>query len=89
MKSCADCKWVEIDPRAGGLSTAKCNAPADILPAEPIIGRPLAERRITHCAAHRCLGPLEALFTHSCGRRGRWWEPRSKEQLAAAKAMSP
>lgn len=73
-KLCKDCKWVE-----GSGEYAKCNAPSNIIGS--------GTRNFDHCTFHRqnAMGPIICRLYQTCGRSGRWWEPKSEEQLRAGR----
>ena len=69
MGQCKDCKWMD-EPG----EFAKCNAPQNIIGTES--GFDVVARRWTHCTTQRSEGWFAAWLTKSCGKAGRWFEPK-------------
>ena len=76
---CSDCRWCEPN---GSPHYDKCNAPQNIEREDGLdLVRPrppLARRNWAWCHDHREDNLFQAIFGGTCGRRGRWFEPRPK-----------
>lgn len=63
-RPCIKCTW---------HSKGQCYAPKQAHHVAPLTGE---KRRVfSHCATHRGDGWLASLLDHTCGTRGRWFQP--------------
>lgn len=77
MKLCKDCKWVEVKrdmPEGVWLCNAPSNTSQDLVDGE-------SKRLTSLCREARKDDLTPEGEIKSCGRSGRWWEPKGEEQL--------
>lgn len=87
-KRCIDCKWSEEglvymkcnNPKDNDVEYI--NKVKDIIETEELVGikskesPPTHEPRRKYCEVHRSVSIFWSYFTGTCGKQGRWFEPK-------------
>ena len=66
-KLCSECKWC--------IKGWECDSPRTPRSVDLVTG--IVAKRWTMCSSHRDDWYIVSLIFSSCGKRGRWWEPKS------------
>jgi hypothetical protein len=92
-RTCVSCQWYEAD-KHGNVAFAKCRAPQNrVRPdmgkfklVDPSASIQLDESdkwELMYCDLQRRYGWCMAIELHRCGKRGRWWVPKTAQGARA------
>lgn len=81
-KFCKDCKYCELADEFSDFESqiryAKCGYPVKIH-ISPLSGKQeIVKSQWKYCSVLRGCGLLVSFMTKSCGKRGRWFEPKDE-----------
>lgn len=74
MRLCKDCKYSEQDAIDKKLNFYRCIAPQNMEKPDAVDGS--QKPRWKWCDLHRKEGRFLSFVLRTCGRRGRWFEPK-------------